>query len=304
MTGLEPKHHYIPVFYLKQWMGTKAYVCEFSRPYDKVKPRRTHPDGTGYVRGLYTVDSLPPGIAHTVETKFMKTTDDLAARAMRVLLEGKDINASSVVKSGWSRFILSLLMRNPEYLARIKLQIRAKYAGTMEELRAGYTAWKLPGDPETFDAFLAKMEPASLDKAGAIFLQNIIDHKRIGTHINGMRWVMFALLRPLHGLLTSDRPVVMSNGIGYLNSFILLPVSPTHIFLATNTDTTERKIETLIQGNRLEKFLNNAVVSQAYRFVYGQTDSQLLFVERRLAKSPIPTARNACGRSGEASLVS
>lgn len=288
MTGLEPKHHYIPVFYLKQWMGTKAYVCEFSRPYDKVKPRRTHPDGTGYVRGLYTVDSLPPGIAHTVETKFMKTTDDLAARAMRVLLEGKDINASSVVKSGWSRFILSLLMRNPEYLARIKLQIRAKYAGTMEELRAGYTAWKLPGDPETFDAFLAKMEPASLDKAGAIFLQNIIDHKRIGTHINGMRWVMFALLRPLHGLLTSDRPVVMSNGIGYLNSFILLPVSPTHIFLATNTDTTERKIETLIQGNRLEKFLNNAVVSQAYRFVYGQTDSQLLFVERRLAKSPDP----------------
>ena len=269
-------------------MGTKAYVCEFSRPYDKVKPRRTHPDGTGYVRGLYTVDSLPPGIAHTVETKFMKTTDDLAARAMRVLLEGKDINASSVVKSGWSRFILSLLMRNPEYLARIKLQIRAKYAGTMEELRAGYTAWKLPGDPETFDAFLAKMEPASLDKAGAIFLQNIIDHKRIGTHINGMRWVMFALLRPLHGLLTSDRPVVMSNGIGYLNSFILLPVSPTHIFLATNTDTTERKIETLIQGNRLEKFLNNAVVSQAYRFVYGQTDSQLLFVERRLAKSPDP----------------
>jgi hypothetical protein len=54
----EPKHHYIPVFYLKQWAQTDGQICEFSRPYKEVKPRRTYPDGTGYVRGLYTFREL------------------------------------------------------------------------------------------------------------------------------------------------------------------------------------------------------------------------------------------------------
>jgi hypothetical protein len=48
------KHHYIPKLYLKQWAGPDGRVCEFSRPYQQVKPRMTFPDATGYERGLYT----------------------------------------------------------------------------------------------------------------------------------------------------------------------------------------------------------------------------------------------------------
>jgi hypothetical protein len=53
--GKGDKHHYIPVFYLKGWGGPGGCVCEYSRPFKVVKPRRVHPDGTGYERGLYTV---------------------------------------------------------------------------------------------------------------------------------------------------------------------------------------------------------------------------------------------------------
>jgi hypothetical protein len=69
----EPKHHYIPVFYLKQWMGGDDRVCEFSKPHDRVKPRRTHPDGTGYVRGLNTIAGLPPHEARGSKTSFSKS---------------------------------------------------------------------------------------------------------------------------------------------------------------------------------------------------------------------------------------
>lgn len=37
------KHHYILVFYLKRWVTADDRICEFSRPYLKVVPRRTHP---------------------------------------------------------------------------------------------------------------------------------------------------------------------------------------------------------------------------------------------------------------------
>src|SRR5580692_1218431 len=50
--GKGDKHHYIPVFYSKEWAGPDGRLCEYSRPYDVVKPKRVHPDGTGYVRGL------------------------------------------------------------------------------------------------------------------------------------------------------------------------------------------------------------------------------------------------------------
>lgn len=55
------KHHYIPVFYSKRWTGQDGRLCEYSRPYKVVKPRRTFPDGTGYARGLYTLPDAPPG---------------------------------------------------------------------------------------------------------------------------------------------------------------------------------------------------------------------------------------------------
>jgi uncharacterized protein DUF4238 len=36
------KHHYIPVFYLKQWAGADGRLCQYSRPYNRVKPKRVH----------------------------------------------------------------------------------------------------------------------------------------------------------------------------------------------------------------------------------------------------------------------
>ena len=77
--GKGDKHHYIPVLYSKEWAGPNGLLCEFSRPYDVVKPKRVHPDGTGYVRGLYTVPRNDPRVAEFIEREFFKITDNLAA---------------------------------------------------------------------------------------------------------------------------------------------------------------------------------------------------------------------------------
>lgn len=221
----------------------------------------------------------------------MRRTDDLASRAMRVLLKGAKTDLPVDIMSGWSRFILSLLMRNPDFVSRLKIQVRARYAGQMEELRAKYSAWKLPDDPETFEEFQAKMEPSSLDKAGAIFLQDIIDHRRLGAHINGMQWMMFTLQAPPHTLLTGDRPVVMSNGIGHSGSFIMLPVTPTHFFLAVNQEEVIQRVQALLAGGKLVTLLNNAIARQAQRYVYGTDDLQLQFVKNRLTRTPDKTGQ-------------
>jgi hypothetical protein len=83
------KHHYIPVFYLKQWAGSDGRLCEFSRPYDSVKPRMVHPDGTAYRRGLNTFSRLPSELADFLEGRFFKEVDNQAARVLLMLLRDK-----------------------------------------------------------------------------------------------------------------------------------------------------------------------------------------------------------------------
>jgi hypothetical protein len=70
--GKGEKHHYIPSFYSREWAGADGRLCEYSRPYKQVVPRWTHPDGTGYVRGLYTVPKNDPHLSEYIETSFFQ----------------------------------------------------------------------------------------------------------------------------------------------------------------------------------------------------------------------------------------
>ncbi|MDR7141835.1 DUF4238 domain-containing protein [Rhizobium sp. BE258] len=51
------KHHFLPVFYLKNWRGEDGRLVQFSRPYGtKVKALRKHPDATGFIKKLYAIE--------------------------------------------------------------------------------------------------------------------------------------------------------------------------------------------------------------------------------------------------------
>src|SRR5262245_53815399 len=111
------RHHYIPVFYLRQWAGADGRLCEYSRPYKEVKAKRRHPSGTGYVDGLYTVPGVPSEDAQFVEKHFMQMNDQWAAFALQAFLVGdpkkRDLTAKE--KVAWARFLYSLIVRTPEH---------------------------------------------------------------------------------------------------------------------------------------------------------------------------------------------
>ncbi|HXQ68871.1 MAG TPA: DUF4238 domain-containing protein, partial [Pyrinomonadaceae bacterium] len=119
-----PKHHYIPVFYLKQWRGPDKRVIEFSRPYkDKVKPRNVDPDGTGYVRGLYRMPGVADEHAEVIEKSFFAKVDDQAAVGLRKLLKSELNDWSFELREFWTLFVLSMLMRTPETVADVSSSI-------------------------------------------------------------------------------------------------------------------------------------------------------------------------------------
>lgn len=277
----EGEHHYIPVFYLKQWAGADGRVCEFSKPYDRVKARRIHPDGTGYVRGLNTIPGLPPHEADYLETYFMQLTDNYASRALRILLANTPWQFTNKERSGWSRFIVSLVARNPESIERLTAAGHALFDKALPEIEADYATRKLPTDPPTYAEFVAKTSPNPRGRAAAILIQKVIDDPQLGNFMNQMRWMVLYNGRPKNLLLTSDRPIVMTNGLTQENAQLLLPISPHHVFVATTSVKTENYIRDVWHRQQMIEQINDRIVKQSHQLVYGFSDAQLSFVTRR-----------------------
>ena len=146
----EGKHHYIPVFYLQQWADARSRLIEFSRqgPDRAVKTRPTSPSGTGYVRGLYRMDDIDPNVVNAIEILFLKPSDGLAAEALQCFLEEREFPNSGPMRTSWSRFMLSLMIRYPEAVAHMKIRLRANVEKMYEQTRK-------PDEPATFAEFEA-----------------------------------------------------------------------------------------------------------------------------------------------------
>jgi hypothetical protein len=144
--GRGDKHHYIPVFYSKEWAGSDGRMCEYSRPFEIVKPRRVHPDGTGYVRGLYSVPHNDARTSEFIEREFLKITDNEASRVLQMLNRREQIEWTSETRSAWSRFIISLLIRNPENVRRLAAEVVGFFDPDDGELEEKYRAIRRPED--------------------------------------------------------------------------------------------------------------------------------------------------------------
>jgi hypothetical protein len=90
--------------------------------------------------------------------------------------------------------------------------------------------------------------------------------------------------RPFYPLLTSDRPLIMTNGLLRPEDQIILPISPTAVFVATNIIETENAVR-YTRRRDIFRQVNERVARQSRKYVYGSNDSQLDFVSKRLGSA-------------------
>ena len=258
---MSQNHHYVPVFYLKRWVGKDSKLCVYVRPRDRVKPYWMHPDGTGYKEDLYAISGADAETAKYLEGCFLNLRDSRAAMALDMLETGRITSMDADQRSAWSRFLMRLLHGNPEAVDRI--------SGEAEEmLRANFAP--LANDKE----HVARTKVAAL--------QTLMDSKLVGEHLNRMAWVVVPL-RSSYSLLTSDRPLLMTNGISGPGKHLGMPIGPRLLFIAAD-DPAEVQQLARQDHDVLAMVTNDGVVSQARKFVWGIDDSHLRFVEQGLGE--------------------
>jgi hypothetical protein len=267
------KHHYIPKFYLKRWAAADGRICEYSRPFKQVEPKRVHPDGTGYERGLYAIPGLPPHLTNIVEQRVLKPADNLASIALDALVGGT-LPKPAEMRRDWSRFMFSLLMRFPEAQQALREDL------TEIVRRQTMTAEDPAGE------FKKIMESNDLSLATARIFLDLVNTSRVTTTLYDMTWEVIALERPQNTFLTSDRPVIKTGRLyGLTEPHLILPISPHHLFVASNSERVFETLKSRVKAS-LVADCNNDVVRSATKYIWGTDDSQLRFVENRLTKTP------------------
>ena len=205
-----PKHHYIPVFYLKQWRDSTRRVIEFSKPYKNiVKPRNVDPDGTGYVRGLYRMPGVADEHAEIIEQTFFKRVDDQAAIAHQKLLKTDLMSWSLDLRKAWTLLVLSMFMRSPKIVADSLAAITDGLPAEWAEIQRKWANYK-PEEPPLEDYNSVIGQQYSL-----LGLRRFIVNDEIGLLLLNMVAGTMDLSKTPYRLVTSDRPVVMTNGLGY-----------------------------------------------------------------------------------------
>jgi len=111
-------NHYVPIFYLKRWAGADNQVRVYSRPYRITRVMRKYPAGIGYMTDLYTAADPDAAVATYLEREFFKVSDDSGAKALGVIEAGPWGSMHGQIRTGWTRFVISLLHRNPEQIAK------------------------------------------------------------------------------------------------------------------------------------------------------------------------------------------
>ena len=196
------KHHHTPVFYLQQWAGADRQICEYKQRYQGVLPKRVFPDATGYRHGLYSVPGLPLEKRQYVETTYMSWVDSHAAVALEAMLDEsrRALDFPLRLKVAWARFLYSLTFRSPNVIKRLQGQMD-------EQVAAGVVR-----QPE-------------IPFAAAEVFPSMLQSKTVIRELISMAWQSSTLNQAKQTLLTSDRPVIMTNGLKHEEAHIVLNIT-------------------------------------------------------------------------------
>jgi hypothetical protein len=288
------KHHYLPVFYTKQWAGADGQVERFTK-HGKVVDRRVHPSRVGWELDLYRIPLTDDHQAQMLEERFFRQLDDIAAVALRKMNSDDNISLTARETTAWSLFMMSLLHRSPEYLRATKDASRRIWTETLPDLRDRYPQLRSAADPLTFDEYVDQRDPLETERSLLQTLPQLIANPRIGQFLNNMYWIKFDVPAGERELLLSDNPLARTNGIKVPGGHLAMPLSPRRLLVAMWERSMIDKFDEM-PLRELTRNMNRWTVQSARHFVVASDLSQQAFIRKHFGADPKPALNTTVGQ--------
>lgn len=281
-------HHYIPQFYLRPWLGVDHKLQEFRRGYrDRIEIGRYGTKVTGCAEDLYTLPGVTEETKQNVERFFMSFVDDAAVKARDQMLQ-RELPVDPETRHSWARFLISLVFRNPEEVLRFKTSHRQNLLAPDPEFQRRYEAHRQEGDPALFEDWMVQTDPTYLERESVLMLTRLMENAKVLRLIRGMHWRIIDTSTVSRRLMTSDRPVVMTNGFGRYDGHIGIPISPTKLFIAFSVNDYANAFCQQPVG-KIVRLVNQDAIGQGRKYVYALDGTASAQVRREMGRREPPS---------------
>jgi hypothetical protein len=276
-------HHYIPKFYTKRWT-TNGLLTIYERTENGLRIREGSPKSTGYLSKLYSMNRVPPEEQADIEKEFFAPADTLAEKAMHALTNGRAIYKDSF-REAWAKYVVGLLIRCPEDLALMRENWLNYVVDVPPHWELAYAETRQPGEPATLADKIKLMTPGDEERSMFRAYLDLFNHQNVLNFVKKMRWCVRDVSGASLKLLTSDRPVIRTNGLKQAGGHIALAIGPTKLFLAARDILSMHELQKMTP-NAVVRNYNKQVVEGSGGFVYAADRSQTSFVERWIGTNP------------------
>jgi Protein of unknown function (DUF4238) len=288
------RHHFIPSFYLSRWANTNGKLIEFTRKYNKLIPKPIGPDATGFETDLYEIRDLPPEQRQYLEKVWFNYLDRTAFEALTDHLNRKPVASwDNEHVNAWSRFVFGLHFRHPHAMPELRAATKEIWEARGADKQSEWEKIKKPDHPETFDEYLATLDPFTAAKMRLNLLIKIFDNPKLIGHLNQMPFAVIDASTAPERFVTSDRPVCIDK-LAKNDGVIFLPISPTKLFVAANDIKSLEKIgkQTALD---LVRRVNDFVIGRARLFVWACDQSLETVIRAKMSTNmePLPFFPNA-----------
>jgi hypothetical protein len=266
-------HHYVPVFYLKQWAEGDGRVPYFRWLDGRIIPGRVTPDYTGFTPNLYAQDNVPLERKHVYETQFFKMIDTKASEVFVHLVSGRPYRPSPDERVWWSAFLLAAHLRIPLRIASLKTSGSASLIHELER------------DPKEFESILPGTLRDWVEQHMVGLVENfglhnmasfITDYEQI-KKVTDLNWSGHSFPSSSVELITGDRPLLVFGDMNQGNFVMMMALSPVRVFVASQSkDFTKTIIEA--KHSEFVRTFNTRIIERADERVYGRIERS--FVER------------------------
>lgn len=277
------RHHFVPRFYLEHWVGTDGKLACYRWMRGRVVVSRLGPRSVAYREELYTLPTAPEHQRQSIEREFFAPVDERAARVHRELVSVGTSALSRQDRTDWAVFLLSLRVRTPQSVERIRTDATAEFLQMLDRDPEQWDELRQAADPSTLREWVQENMPAMIENYGPSMLPQLITDSRPLRHIVGMHW-WTTRLAGASEFLTSDHPCVYTHGYGHRDCVIALPLTPTVVFYAANREELRADLNTRT-SQAIAIRTNQSVVSQASEYAFAVGDNKKLFVSKHLKRA-------------------
>lgn len=277
------RHHYIPQFYLRPWLGDDHKLEEFGRvpPSNQIRSRRRGTNSTGYENDLYTIPGATEDTKHNIERVFMGTVDATAARARDMLMDG--IIPEGNERHAWARFLMSMAMRGPEEIREFKRKFAHDWIQPDAVLEERYQRIRRLEWPATLIDYINLEGPVAAERRAVVILTDLIQHENVTRLFMRAMWWVLDTSKVSRPLMTSDHPVVMTNGLGREDGHFAIPIGPRRLFIAFMNQGFSQRFRSMPVG-KVVRLTNDAVIGQARKNVYAVNADRIADVRKMMGK--------------------